>query len=317
MKIILAPMEGVVDALMRDLLTRIGGIDRCVTEFVRVSDRELPNRVFYRLAPELRRGSRTPAGTPVHVQLLGSDPELLAANAARAVRLGALGIDLNFGCPAKTVNRSQGGAILLQDPGRIYAIVCAVRRAVPEGVGFSAKMRLGYEDDGLSVANAQAMVAGGVEELCVHGRTKREGYRPPARWHAIDRVRQAVAVPVIANGDIWSPADAVRCQAQSGCRDLMLGRGLLSRPGLAQQIKGSQAPLAWETLQPWISEYFERLSDELAPRYAPGRIKQWLAYLRRHYPEAALLFEQIKRETRNDLIQQQLAALPLGESASA
>ena len=116
MHITLAPMQGVVDHLMRDMLTQIGGYDLCVTEFVRVVDQLMPNRVFYRLCPELKSEGRTPSGTPVKVQLLGQDPNWLAENAVRAVNLGSHGVDLNFGCPAKTVNKNKGGAILLREP---------------------------------------------------------------------------------------------------------------------------------------------------------------------------------------------------------
>lgn len=118
-RLILAPMEGVLDSVMREQLTRLGGYERCVTEFVRVSQTILPKRVFYRYAPELAHGGFTLSGVPVYLQLLGSNPELMAANAERAAALGAPGIDLNFGCPAKTVNRSQGGAALLRSPQQI------------------------------------------------------------------------------------------------------------------------------------------------------------------------------------------------------
>ena len=129
-RIVLAPMQGVIDAPMRARLTSLGGYDRCVTEFVRVSGSRLPERVFLRLCPELHEGGCTPSGTPVYVQLLGSDPTALAANACRAAALGAPGIDLNFGCPAKTVNRSEGGSVLLREPARVTGIVAAVREAV-------------------------------------------------------------------------------------------------------------------------------------------------------------------------------------------
>ncbi|MDO6805430.1 tRNA-dihydrouridine synthase family protein, partial [Wenyingzhuangia sp. 1_MG-2023] len=107
-------------------------------------------------------------GTPVHIQLLGSDPELMAANAARVAALGAPAIDLNFGCPAKTVNRSQGGAVLLQYTERLYAITRAVRDAVPDHIPVSAKMRLGYTDKTLAVDNAQALASAGIQWLTVH-----------------------------------------------------------------------------------------------------------------------------------------------------
>src|SRR5690606_22108044 len=123
MQIALAPMEGLVDNILRDLLTRVGGVDWCVTEFIRVSDRLLPASHFHKLAPELQHGARTRAGTPLRVQLLGSDPLCLADNAAFACSLGAPVIDLNFGCPAKTVNKSRGGAVLLKEPELLHAIL--------------------------------------------------------------------------------------------------------------------------------------------------------------------------------------------------
>ena len=139
MRLFLAPMEGLADAVMRDVLTRLGGIDLCVAEFVRVTHHLLSERVLLRTVPELANGGCTPAGVPVRLQLLGSDPVCLAENAAQAAELGAPGIDLNFGCPAPTVNRHGGGAVLLAEPERIHAIVAAARRAVPEGVPVTVK----------------------------------------------------------------------------------------------------------------------------------------------------------------------------------
>ena len=142
MTILLAPMEGLLDFVLRDILTRVGGIDCCVSEFIRITDQLLPERVFTRVVPELRTGGRTLAGVPVRAQLLGADPVCLAENAALLAALGPAGIDLNFGCPAKVVNRHGGGAALLDEPDTIAAIVSAVRRAGFFGVRaqiFSAK----------------------------------------------------------------------------------------------------------------------------------------------------------------------------------
>ena len=127
MTLLLAPMEGLLDFTLRDILTRAGGIDACVAEFIRVTGTLLPERVFTRVVPELNHGSRTRAGVPVRVQLMGSDPVCLAENAARAAGLAPAGIDLNFGCPAKIVNRHGGGAALLQDPELLARIVGAAK----------------------------------------------------------------------------------------------------------------------------------------------------------------------------------------------
>ncbi len=234
--ILLAPMEGLLDHMLRDVLTRVGGIDRCVSEFIRITDMLMPDRVFTRIVPELLQGGRTLAGVPVRPQLLGSDPACLADNAAALAALGPDGIDLNFGCPAKVVNRHGGGASLLQDPPLLARIVEAVRRAVPAGLPVSAKMRLGYEDASRAVECAQALAGAGASELVVHARTKADGYRPPAYWECLPAIREAVAVPVIANGEIWTPTDADRCRRVTGCDGLMLGRGMVCDPGLALAI---------------------------------------------------------------------------------
>ena len=236
MTILLAPMEGLLDHPLREVLTAVGGIDRCVTEFIRITDQLLPERVFLRVMPELRNGSRTRAGTPVRAQLLGSDPNCLADNAARLAELGAEGIDLNFGCPAKTVNRHRGGAVLLDEPDLLHDILAAVRRAVPAHLPVSAKMRLGHRDDDNRVEAAQALATGGAGELVVHARTKLQGYRPPAFWHRVADIRAAVRVPVIANGDIVDPEGARAVLAATGADALMIGRGAFGRPWLFREI---------------------------------------------------------------------------------
>ena len=213
MTLLLAPMEGLLDFVLRDVLTQVGGVERCVSEFIRITDTLLPERVFTRYVPELLRGGRTRSGVLVRPQLLGSDPHCLAENAARLAGMGAQGIDLNFGCPAKVVNRHRGGAALLDEPELLFKIVEAVRRAVPGHQLVSAKMRLGFNDDSRAEACAQALEAGGASEIVVHARTRRDGYRPPAYWARIADLRQVVKIGLVANGEIWTVADAKACMA--------------------------------------------------------------------------------------------------------
>jgi tRNA-dihydrouridine synthase C len=240
-------MEGLLDHSLRDALTRVGGVDRCVSEFIRVTGTLLPCRAFERVVPELRNGSRTAAGVPVRAQLLGSDAACLADNAARLAEMGSAGIDLNFGCPAKTVNLHRGGAVLLDEPETVAQIVSAVRRAVPAHVPVSAKMRLGFNDDSRAEECALAIEGAGATELVVHARTKAHGYRPPAYWDRIADLRALVQLPLIANGEIWTVADALRCREVSGCVDLMIGRGMVSDPGLGLPFKRMTRawPVAW------------------------------------------------------------------------
>lgn len=303
-RMLLAPMEGLLDHHLRDALTRVGGLDRCVSEFIRVTDRRVPDHVLLRRVPELRHGSRTAAGVPVRPQLLGSDPACLADNAAALAALGAEGVDLNFGCPARTVNRHRGGAVLLDEPELLRTIVAAVRAAVPRGVPVSAKMRLGYRDESRLLDCARALADGGAGEIVVHARTQADGYRPPARWDRIALVRAAVAVPVVANGELWTAADARRCLAETGCEALMLGRGLVADPGLALSIRdGAPAAgvegeagggLAWADLLPLLAAYWDGLAADFADRHRPGRLKQWLNLLRRRFPEAEAAWERVR-----------------------
>ncbi len=295
--LLLAPMEGLLDHRLRDVLTRAGGVDRCVSEFIRVTGHLVPDHVLRRRLPELDHGSRTPAGTPVRAQLLGSDPACLADNAAALARLGAEGIDLNFGCPARTVNRHRGGAALLEEPELIGAIVAAVRRAVPPGVPVSAKMRLGLRDESRMLDCARAIAAGGAGELVVHARTRDDGYRPPARWDRIARIREAVPVPVVANGDVWTADDARRCLAETGCDALMLGRGLVADPWLARAIRRPGEPTpGWEGTLPLLRAYWDQLAVDCPPRSRPGRVKQWLDLLRRRFPAAEAAWSRARRE---------------------
>jgi tRNA-dihydrouridine synthase C len=309
MKLLLAPMEGLLDHCLRDVLTRAGGVDRCVSEFIRVTDQLLPDRVFLRLMPELAQGSRTAAGTPVRAQLLGSDPACMADNAAALAALGTEGVDLNFGCPAPTVNRHRGGAVLLDEPELVHAIVAAVRRAVPAELPVSAKMRLGHHDTALMLDNARAVAAAGASELVVHARTKAHGYRPPAYWDCIALIREAVRIPVVANGEIWTVDDARRCREASGCDALMLGRGMVADPGLALAIRGPDEPaLAWPVLLPLVAHYWQRIAAHVQPKHQAGRLKQWLNLLRRRHPEAQLAFDAVRTTTDPVLVGARLFA---------
>lgn len=300
-------MEGVVDALMRDTLTAIGGIDICVTEFIRVTNHTFPDKVFFKRCPELHNRSLTASSTPVRVQLLGGRPEILAANAVKAAQLGASAIDLNFGCPAKTVNNSDGGACLLKSPQRVEAIVSAVRRAVPENIPVTAKIRLGFDDRSAYMDNAMAAYHGGADELTVHARSKADGYKPPAYWEYITEINEAIPIRVNANGEIWDLQDFKRCQTISGCDSFMLGRGLLACPDLALAIKSWNEGreyhfMTWPIIADKLLHFFEQTADHYPAKYMGNRVKQWLFYLSRQYPEAQTLFENIKRSRDKDYI---------------
>ncbi len=300
MKLILAPMQGLVDDVMRDLLTRIGGFDECVSEFVRITHTLHSRATWLRHVPEMASGNRTRAGVPCTVQLLGSDADNMAANALEAVAFGADKIDLNFGCPAPTVNKHQGGAVLLREPERVYHIVSTLRARLPAHIPLTAKMRLGFEDKTLALENAAAIAEAGACALTVHARTKVEGYEPPAHWIWVRKIRESIAIPVTANGDVFSLDDYIGIKNESGCNSIMLGRGAVIRPDLARQIKAYEAgenlpdmPFA-ETME-WIRLFFDLcLEKEANNKYPVARLKQWLGMMKREHPQAQQLFNGIR-----------------------
>ncbi len=284
-----------MDHHMRQLLTAVGGYDLCVTEFIRVVDLRLPAKVYRRLSPELYNNSKTTSGTPVRIQLLGQNAHCLAQNADKAISIGSDGIDLNFGCPAKTVNKNKGGAVLLKSPETLYEIVREVRKVVPEFHTLSAKIRLGYDDKSLAIENAQAVAEAGADEIAVHARTKEEGYRPPAHWHWIAKIKDTIDIHVTANGDIFSVDDARRCMEISGCDRIMIGRGALATPNLAQAIKGLEEPNSWAEILVILKKYLfiQTMGDQ--EKYLPSRIKQWLTFMKLQHPQAAVFLQQVRK----------------------
>ena len=300
--VLLAPMEGVVDGLMRAILTSINHYDMCITEFIRVVDRLVPKHSFLKLCPELNTNGKTASGTPIRVQLLGQEPNWMAENALQAIELGSHGVDINFGCPAKAVNKSKGGAVLLKNPESIFKIVNQVKQSVGQNIEVSAKIRLGFEDESLFKENVAAVAAAGANLLTIHARTKTQGYKPPAYWPYIGSIANDTSLPIVANGEIWNQQDALQCINESKTSNIMLGRGALALPNLANVIKKNETPLVWPELTELLITYsnLELLGDKSF--YYSSRIKQWLRYLRLQYPEAELLFQAIKMlKSKNEI----------------
>lgn len=295
MRVLLAPMEGVLDSLVRELLTEVNDYDLCITEFLRVVDQLLPVKSFHRLCPELLHNSRTPSGTLVRVQLLGQYPQWLAENAARAVELGSWGVDLNCGCPSKMVNGSGGGATLLKDPELIYRGAKAMREAVPQALPVTVKIRLGWDSGSRQFEIADAVQQAGATELVVHGRTKEDGYKAERiNWDAIGEIRKRLSIPVVANGEIWNWQSAHDCMAATGCDSVMIGRGALNVPNLSRVIKYNEPRMPWPDVVKLLQKYSQLEKQGDTGLYHVARIKQWLGYLRKEYVEATDVFSQIR-----------------------
>ena len=298
--LLLAPMQGLTDAPMRALQGEVGAFTFAVSEFLRISSDVPSRKLFHRHVPELSHEARTQTGLPVQVQLLGGHAERVARSAVVACEAGARAIDINFGCPAPTVNRHDGGAALLKEPKRIREIVGAVRDAVPPEIPVSAKLRLGWDSMDAIFENAEMAAEGGADWLTIHGRTRVQGYQPPAYWEPIGAIRARLDIPVVANGDLWSVEDFCRCREETGCIHFMLGRGALANPLLSHQVAYAlglvSAPTAdtfdWAVLLGRFIEWNEVFRG-VTPRFILARVKHWLniAGLHGNFSD----FETVKR----------------------
>lgn len=336
-------MEGITHAAFREQICSMGGVDFCVTEFIRVTNQLQPKKVFHRFCPELKTltSKETPLKqalntestssfhlskyesgplinktTPLIVQLLGSDPQALLANAQRAVEMGAKGIDLNFGCPAKIVNRSQGGAYLLQFPEKIAEITQTLRQNLPPDINVSAKIRLGYMDTAALKDIIAAIDSAKLNWLTVHCRTKKNGYAPPAYWEYLPQIREWTQTPLIANGDIFSVKNLVECYQKTNCENYMIGRGIIYNPFLFLEIQAflSKHNLAefknvnlnetsWdpfkiilnqELLIKLLNTYFDLSSNEVNDYYATAKVKGWLKSIAIKNSQFKPFFDRIK-----------------------
>ena len=317
--LVLAPMDGVTDPPMRAVMGETGAFLFAVSEFLRVAQEVPPAKLFYKHVPELCHGSRTPSGMHVQVQLLGGDPGRMAEAAGIACESGALSIDINFGCPAPTVNRHDGGATLLKHPLRIRDVVAAVRAATPAHLPVSAKLRLGWDTLDAIYANADMAAEGGASWLTIHGRTRIQRYEPPAHWEPIGLVRERVNIPVVANGDIWNIAEFRRCREVTGCDHFMLGRCAVADPTLPAQIAGELGLTCHEPTvdgtgnTDWARmlsklEWYSRAYGQMSSVHLLCRLKQWLSMASRFGSFRG--FDALKRATTVEELLAGLAYTP-------
>lgn len=308
-----APMEGIMDYTMRQLLSEIGAMDYLVSEFVRITQYPMPAHTFKKLVPENQHQGKTAAGHPVHTQLLGSDPQIMAQSAINATLAGATHIDVNFGCPAKRVNGHGGGSVLLQDTQKLSDIILAIRSALPDTITLSAKIRLGYEDESLLFANVEAIEKAGAQTLTIHGRTKKDGYSPPARWEKIGLIRQNSNMTIIANGDVNDIHSLMKCQEITQCRNFMIGRGALANPFVFQDIRqalnGNIPATHDHELLPLFIRYAELMQNHYDGVATLGRLKQWCRNLRDHFPIIEQNITSLRQSRHPDEFLQQLARL--------
>lgn len=285
--LVLAPMAGVTDKAMR-LINRRYGVGLVYTEMVSAKALMYNNKKSYELF------DLTDEEEPVAVQLFGSEPEIMARGAALAVRHGAKLLDVNMGCPVPKVANHGEGSGLLKTPEVAVDIIRAMREAVD--VPLSAKIRIGWDEvDAQLPQFAQALEKAGCDFIAVHGRTRAQYYTGEANWEMIKAVKEAVAIPVIANGDVVDVASYHAILEKTGADAVMIGRGALGCPWLFAElfadIRGEAAPAA-----PSLTERGAIIMDhaELACRYKGERIamqemRKQLGWYVKGMPHAAAL----------------------------
>ena len=273
----LAPVAGITNSIYRRICKRFGA-DYAVTELVSSEALGRDSLRSYDLA------RFTTAERPVAVQIFGGDPENMGRAAVLVGELGPDAIDINMGCPARKVVRNAGGSDLLRDLPRLARVVRAV--VGQSNVPVSVKIRAGWDEGSINAVEAARIIeAEGAQWITVHPRTRKQGFGGAARWEIIGAVKDAVRIPVIGNGDIVRPHDALRMFEQTGCDSVMIGRGSFGYPWIFAQVKtllAGGAP-AWPDAHARVEMALENLRLELAEADGPAlhvvrRMRKHLAW---------------------------------------
>ncbi|AVX19319.1 MULTISPECIES: tRNA dihydrouridine synthase DusB [Carboxydocella] len=310
-RVFAAPMAGVTDRSFRQLAREMG-CGLVYTEMI--SDLAL----LYSNKKTLEMVDIGDEPKPIAVQIFGSRPEEMARAAELVEEAGATIIDINMGCPAPKIVRNNEGAALMRDPelaGRIVEAVCSAVK-----VPVTVKMRKGWDENSVNVLEVAKIVeAAGAKAVTIHGRTRSQMYSGQADWRIIAAVKTELKIPVIGNGDIWTPQDAARMLAETGCDAVMIGRGALGNPWIFRRTVHYLAtgellpePTAAEKVQ-MAKRHLDLLLAEKGEYIAVREMRKHAAWYVKGLREATRLREEINKATSaqevKDCLDQYLAHL--------
>ena len=300
--IITAPMAGVTSRAFREILKKMGA-GLVTTEMVSAKALCYENKQSLQLL-ELEQEQ------PISVQLCGHEPDVMAKAAKMAVARGAAIIDINCGCPAPKIVKNGDGARLLETPALIEEIVQVVKKAVP--VPVTIKIRKGWDEpEATGLAAALAGEQGGADAISVHGRYRAQFYSGQADWDFIQQVKEAVAIPVIGNGDVFSGADCLKMLAETGCDGIMLGRGLMGNPWLVKEclaaLAGEQPPeISWAERFAIARRHLKREVELQGEHTGVLEMRKHLAWYIKGMPKATLFRQKINTGDRLAQVEEML-----------